>query len=190
MTIPSLYSVSSRYVAAAAAALAMLSPVASAQARTAAQITAQGRHTLRLLEAEQPKARYLAAHARAILVFPSVLKAGFIFGAETGNGVLLDHGKTRGYYNLTGGSWGLQIGGQDFSYVMFLMNDSALANVENNSGLAAGTGPSVVVVNKGAAAAVDTSMIDHDVYAFPFNGKGLMADLTLQGTKISRIHPK
>jgi lipid-binding SYLF domain-containing protein len=103
---------------------------------------------------------------------------------------LLDHGHTRGYYNLSGGSWGLQAGGQDFSYVLFLMNDRALANVESSSGFAAGTGPSVVVINKGAAAAVDTSMIDHDVYAFPFNGKGLMADLTLQGTKISHIHPK
>lgn len=160
------------------------------QARTAAQITAQGKQTLRLLEAQQPKARYLARHARAILVFPSILKGGFIFGAQSGNGVLLDHGKTRGYYNLTGGSWGLQAGGQDFSYVLFLMNNKALANVEQNSGFSAGTGPSVVVINKSAGAAVDTSMIDHDVYAFPFNGKGLMADLSLQGTKISHIHPK
>lgn len=160
------------------------------QARTAAQITAQGKQTLRLLEAQQPKARYLARHARAILVFPSILKGGFIFGAQSGNGVLLDHGKTRGYYNLTGGSWGLQAGGQDFSYVLFLMNNKALNNVEQNSGFSAGTGPSVVVINKSAGAAVDTSMIDHDVYAFPFNGKGLMADLTLQGTKISHIHPK
>ncbi len=171
-------------------ATAALLAAPALQARTAAQITSQGKQTLRLLEAQQPKARYLARHARAILVFPSILKGGFIFGAQSGNGVLLDHGKTRGYYNLTGGSWGLQAGGQDFSYVLFLMNNKALNNVEQNSGFSAGTGPSVVVINKSAGAAVDTSMIDHDVYAFPFNGKGLMADLTLQGTKISRIHPK
>jgi lipid-binding SYLF domain-containing protein len=179
-----------RAALAAISIVAMAASVPDVQARTAAQITAQGKQTLRLLEEQQPKARYLAQHARAILVFPSILKAGFIFGAESGNGVLLAHGKTRGYYNLSGGSWGLQIGGQDFSYVLFLMNDKALANVENNIGLAAGTGPSVVIINKSAAAQIDTSMIDHDVYAFPFNGKGLMADLTLQGTEISHIHPK
>jgi lipid-binding SYLF domain-containing protein len=174
----------------AAAAVIAVAAAPAVQARTAAQITAQGKQTLRLLESQQPDAHRLAAKARAILVFPSILKAGFVFGAQSGNGVLLVNGKTRGYYNLSGGSWGLQIGAQDFSYVMFLMNDKALANVENNIGLAAGTGPSVVIINKGAAAAVDTSMIEHDVYAFPFNGKGLMADLTLQGTKISHIHPK
>ena len=171
-------------------AVVAMASAPAAQARTAAQITQQGKQTLRLLEAQNPQARNLARHARAILVFPSILKAGFIFGAQSGNGVLLADGKTRGYYNLTGGSWGLQAGAQDFSYVLFLMNDHALANVENNSGLASGTGPSVVIVNKSAGAAADTSMIDHDVYAFPFNGKGLMADLTLQGTKISHIHPK
>jgi len=180
------------FATAAVVALASLSPMAAplAQARTAVEITAQGRQTLHLLEAQQPRARYLARHAKAILVFPSILKGGFIFGAETGNGVLLSHGKTAGYYNLSGGSWGLQIGGQDFSYVLFLMNDSAVANLSKSEGFSAGTGPSIVVINKSAGAEADTSMIDHDIYAFPFNGKGLMADLTLQGTKISRIHPK
>ncbi|MDR6709263.1 lipid-binding SYLF domain-containing protein [Novosphingobium sp. 1748] len=176
---------------AALASMALASTaVPAAQARTAAQITAQGKETLRQLEAQDPRARALSRRARATLVFPSIIKGGFIFGAQSGNGVLLIHGKTRGYYNLSGGSWGLQAGAQDFSYVLFLMNDRALTNVESGSGFAAGTGPSVVVINKSAHAAADTSMIDHDVYAFPFNGKGLMADLTLQGTKISHIHPK
>jgi len=180
------------FAAVAVVALAAISPLGAtlAQARSAAQITQQGRDTLRLLEAQQPRARFLARHAKAILVFPSILKGGFIFGAETGNGVLLDHGKTAGYYNLTGGSWGLQIGGQDFSYVLFLMNDAAVANLSKSEGFSAGPGTSLVMINKSAGAEADTSMIDHDIYAFPFNGKGLMADLTLQGTKISRIHPK
>ncbi|WCT80039.1 lipid-binding SYLF domain-containing protein [Novosphingobium humi] len=179
------------FATAALAAMALASLVgSSAEARTALQITQQGKDTLRLLEAQDPRARGLSRRARAVLVFPSIIKGGFIFGAQSGNGVLLAHGKTRGYYNLSGGSWGLQAGAQDFSYVLFLMNDRALSNVESNSGFSAGTGPSVVVINKSAQTAVDTSMIDHDVYAFPFNGKGLMADLTLQGTKISQIHPK
>ena len=60
-------------------------------------------------------------------MFPSVLKAGLIFGGESGNGVLLEHGRPTEYYNLSGGSWGLQIGGQDFSYALFFMNNSAIA---------------------------------------------------------------
>jgi lipid-binding SYLF domain-containing protein len=124
------------------------------------------------------------------LVFPSVLKAGFVFGGETGNGVLLVNGHADGFYNLTGGSWGLQIGGEDFGYVVFFMNDASLAYLKKSDGFAAGTGPSIVVINAGAGAEANTTTITHDVYAFPFNEKGLMADLTLQGTKITRIHPK
>jgi lipid-binding SYLF domain-containing protein len=70
------------------------------------------------------------------------------------------------------------------------MTPGSLDYLKKSDGFAAGTGPSIVVVNKGAAAAADTTTLTHDVYAFPFNAKGLMADLTLQGTKITRIHPK
>ena len=144
---------------------------------------------LHKLETIEPRSRFFARDAKAVLIFPSVLKAGFVFGGETGNGVLLIHGKPAGYYNLSGGSWGLQVGGQDFGYAVFFMTDSALKYLKDSDGFAAGTGPSIVVVNAGAAAEADTTTITHDVYAFPFGEKGLMADLTLQGTKITRIHP-
>ena len=182
-----------RYLASAAIALlTMLSPLAISpvQARTAAEITQQGVSTLHQLEAREPSSRLFARHARAVLVFPSIFKAGLVFGGESGNGVLLINGRPAGYYNLSGGSWGLQIGAQKFSYVMFFMNDSALKYLRESDGFAAGTGPSIAVINKGAAAEGDTTTVAKDVYAFPFNGKGLMADLTLQGTKISRIHPR
>ena len=104
--------------------------------------------------------------------------------------MLLVNGHADGFYNLTGGSWGLQIGGEDFGYVVFFMNDASLAYLKKSDGFAAGTGPSIVVINAGAGAEANTTTITHDVYAFPFNEKGLMADLTLQGTKITRIHPK
>ena len=121
-------------------------------------------------------------------MFPHILKAGFVFGGESGNGVLFVHGRPEGIYNLSGGSWGLQIGAQDFSYALFFMTDSSLSYLRRSAGFAVGTGPSITVINQGAAAAADTTTLSHDVYAFPFNAKGLMADLTLQGTKISRIH--
>lgn len=153
------------------------------------QLDADGVRALHKLEALEPQSRFFAQHAKAVLVFPSVLKAGFVFGAETGNGVLLVKGRADGFYNLTGGSWGLQAGGEDFGYAVFFMTDSALNYLRTSDGFAAGTGPSIVVINKGAGAEADTTTITHDVYAFPFNEKGLMADLTLQGTKITRIHP-
>ena len=162
----------------------------SAHADSRAKLSAAGERALSRLEASDPKSRLFARHARAILVFPSVLKAGLIFGGESGNGVLLVHGRPTEYYNLSGGSWGLQIGGQDFSYALFFMNNSSIAYLRRAEGFAAGTGPSIVVINQGAAAEADSTTLTHDVYAFPFNEKGLMADLTLQGTKITRIHPR
>jgi lipid-binding SYLF domain-containing protein len=172
----------------AAAASIGMAGVAHADHRE--ELTADGQRALQKLEDTSHRARFLARHARAILVFPSVLKAGFIFGGETGNGVLLVHGHADGYYNMTGGSWGLQLGGQDFSYALYFMTDSSLEYLRRSDGWSAGTGPSIVVVNKGAGAEEDSTTVTHDVYAFPFSQKGLMADLTLQGTKISRIHPK
>jgi len=181
-----------RTLAAASVALAALTPLtvsSVANAASRAEKVESAEVALHRLEASEPRSRFLARHAKAVLVFPSVLKAGFIFGGETGNGVLLEHGKPAGYYNLSGGSWGLQIGGQDFGYALFFMTDSSLNYLKKSDGFDVGTGPSIVVINKGAGAEANVTTITHDVYAFPFNQKGLMADLTLQGTKITRVHP-
>ena len=164
-----------------------LAPLSAARADRASLIS-DARHALNRLQASDPRAARLASRARAILVFPSVLKAGFVFGGETGNGVLFVGGRPDGVYNMSGGSWGLQIGGQDFSYALFFMSRGSLRYLHQSGGFSAGTLPSIVVVNKGAAADVDTTTVTHDVYAFPFNQKGLMANLTLEGTKITRIH--
>jgi lipid-binding SYLF domain-containing protein len=161
----------------------------SAHADSREELASAGISALQTLEESEPRSRYFAKHAKAVLVFPSILKAGFVFGGETGNGVLLVDGHPDGYYNISGGSWGLQIGGQDFAYAIFFMTDGSLDYLRKSDGFSAGTGPSITVINQGAAAEADSTTLTHDVYAFPFNGKGLMADLTLQGTKISRIHP-
>ena len=174
-----------------AAMAAIVAPIAapSAHAASAAQIAADGQAALRHLEAREPRARFYAHHARAVLVFPSIFKAGLVFGGEGGNGVLLVDGRPVGFYNIAGGSWGLQIGAEKFSYALFFMNDNALRYLRKSDGWAIGTGPSVAIINKGAAAAADSTTIAKDVYALPFHEKGLMADLTLQGTKISPNHP-
>lgn len=149
------------------------------------------RASLHQLLSEEPRSRFFYRHCRAVLVFPNVLKAGFIFGGETGNGVLFGPhgGAPEGFFNLTGGSWGLQIGGQDFAYALFFMTSNSLDYLHRVAGFSVGTGPSIVVINAGAGAEANTTTITHDVYAFPYNQKGLMADLTLQGTKITPIHP-
>jgi lipid-binding SYLF domain-containing protein len=163
--------------------------VTSARADDREKLAARGVEALHELEASEPRSRMFARNAKAVLVFPSILKAGFVFGGETGNGVLLVHGRPEGYYNISGGSWGLQIGGQDFAYALFFMTESSLDYLRKSDGFSAGTGPSITVINQSAAAEANSTTLSQDVYAFPFNGKGLMADLTLQGTKITRIHP-
>ena len=174
----------------ALAVVAAVGPLAALPARAASgeQLAANGRRALNELLATSPRARRVERSAVAVLVFPNVLKAGFVFGGETGNGVLLAHGRVAGFYNVTGGSWGLQIGGQDFSYALFFMNRHALDYLNRSAGFQVGTGPSIVVVNKGAAAEGDTTTLTQDVYAFPFNAKGLMAGLDIEGAKITPIH--
>jgi lipid-binding SYLF domain-containing protein len=167
--------------------LALSAAAVPALAKDRSKLVSHARKSLSELESSSPAARRASKAAHAVLVFPSVLKAGFVFGAETGDGVLFEGGRVAGYYNLSGGSWGLQIGGQDFAYALFLMNSGALEYLNKSGGWQAGTGPSITVVNKGAAAEVDTSTATHDILAFPFNGKGLMADLTFQGAKITRL---
>jgi lipid-binding SYLF domain-containing protein len=179
-----------RTIALGAASVGLASPLLAspAWALNRDKLLMNARTSLQELEASEPRSKRFARHAVGVLVFPNILKAGFVFGGETGDGVLLEHGAPAGYYNLSGGSWGLQIGGQDFSYALFFMTPGSLSYLRKSDGFQVGTGPSIVVVNKGAGAEADSTTLTHDVYAFPYSQKGLMADLTLQGSKITRIH--
>jgi len=101
--------------------------------------------------------------------------------------VLFVRGKPAGYYKIGALSYGLQAGGQSFSYALFLMNEKSIAYLQKSDGWAIGSGPSVVVVDKGAAMSTTSTTLAQDVYAFPFGQKGLMAGIGLEGSKISRI---
>ena len=162
------------------------SPAFAASAR---EINVEVNEALRLLYSTQPKARDLARRAKAILVFPKIIKAGLIIGGQSGNGALRIGGATVGYYNISAASFGLQAGGQRFSYALFFMNGAALRYLQNSNGWAIGSGPSVVVVDKGAAASLTSTTLTQDVYAIPFGQKGLMAGIGLEGSKITQIHP-
>jgi len=144
---------------------------------------------LEKLYASEPAAKRLAGEAKGILVFPRILKAGFLVGAQYGDGVLFKGGKPAGHYNIAAGSYGFQAGAQRFAYAMFFMNDSALGYLENSAGFEVGAGPSVVVLDAGKAKTVTTTTARDDVYAFVFGQKGLMAGMGLQGSKITKVTP-
>jgi lipid-binding SYLF domain-containing protein len=160
-----------------------------ALAATGGQIAADAARALQHLYAAQPRTRELGRHAKAVLVFPKIVKAGLIIGGQGGDGALLENGRARGFYNIAAASFGLQIGAQTFSYALFFMNDAALQYLENSDGWAIGTGPSVVVLDKGAAASLTSTTLSQDVYAVPFGQHGLMAGIGIEGSKITHIHP-
>jgi len=158
-----------------------------AAAATAAEIDRDASAALDKLFAGTPKARELAAAAKGILVFPSVVKAGFMVGGLFGEGALRVAGKTTGYYNTVAASYGLQAGVQTYGYALFFMKDTALKYLDQSQGFELGTGPSVVIVDEGVAAGLSTSTARDDIYAFVFSQKGLMAGIGLQGSKITKI---
>ncbi len=155
----------------------------------AAQLDREVNAALNKLYQTTPSARTLAAKAKGILVFPNIIKAGFIGGAEYGKGAMRKNGKTTGYYNIVAGSYGLQAGVQSFGYAMFFMNDGAIASLNTAKGLEVGVGPNIVVLDEGMAKKATTTTLRDDVYAFVFGQQGLMAGLGIQGSKITRINP-
>jgi lipid-binding SYLF domain-containing protein len=110
-----------------------------------------------------------------------------VFGAETGDGVLFVGGRPDGYYNTSAASFGLQIGGQEFSMAMFFMNDRGLGYLHRSGGFALGTAPNIVVVDAGTAVVANSTTLTQDIYVFPFGQKGLMAGIDIHGSKITPI---
>ncbi|PLZ00315.1 hypothetical protein CY652_21685 [Burkholderia sp. WAC0059] len=129
----------------------------------------------------------LLAKSRGVLVFPSVFEAGFWFGGQYGSGALRIGGQTTGYYSITGGSFGLQIGAQSKAIVFAFMTQDALDHFVNSQGWAAGADATVALATVGANGNLDTSTATQPVEAFVLTNAGLMAGISLQGTKISRL---
>ena len=132
-------------------------------------------------------AKALGEKASGILVFPSITKAGFIVGAQGGDGVLFEKGKRTGYYNSGAVSVGLQAGVQTYGYALFFMSPADLAYLKKSSGWSLGVGPSIVVADAGFGKDTSTTTLKSGVYAFIFDQKGLMAGMGVVGQKITRI---
>jgi lipid-binding SYLF domain-containing protein len=159
----------------------------AAGAASAAELDAEVSASLKQLLAANPTARLLGEHAKGILVFPRIWKAGFLFGGQIGEGAMRRGGRTTGYYNSVAASYGLQAGVQNFGYALFLMSDSAVEYLEKSHGWEIGVGPSVVVVDAGVARSLTSTTLKDDVYAIIFDQKGLMAGIGIQGSKITKI---
>lgn len=126
-------------------------------------------------------------NAKGILVFPSVIKAGFVFGGEYGEGALRIKGKVVDYYRTTGASFGFQFGAQSKSIIIVFLDDKALLKFRQSRGWEAGVDGSIAIATTGAGGSLDTRNMSSPIVGFVFGNKGLMVDLSLKGSKYSRM---
>jgi len=158
-----------------------------AAAASREELDAHAREAIADLYRASPAARELAGKAAGMLVFPSVIKAGFWVGGEYGEGALEVGQKTVAYYNIISASFGLQAGVQDKSVVLMFTTPAALAKFRESDGWKAGVDGSIAFVTLGAGKDFDSETLQKPIVGFVFNNKGLMANLTLEGSKISQI---
>ena len=165
--------------------VAVLAP--RAQAASGWEIDSGVRETLDRFFGKVRGANELADKSVALLVFPSVVKAGIGFGGEYGEGALLVGGRTVDYYNTVSASVGFQLGVQERSIIIAFMTDSALQQFRRTAGWKVGVDGSVAIVTVGIGGSIDTNKITSPVVGFILDPKGLMYNLTLEGSKMSRI---
>lgn len=157
----------------------------SAEQRAA--IDADVDRALSQLYNEARGSRDLVSSARGVLVFPNVISAGFVVGGTSGRGALRKGGKTVRYYRTTGGSVGLLAGVRSAAVFYLFMSDEALNQFERSSGWTVGTSASVALIQVGADAQVDTRNIKQAVIGFVLTNAGIMANLSLDGTRITPL---
>ena len=158
-----------------------------AGAASAGELNAAADATLSLLKQSEPVTDQMMENAKGILIFPEIVKGGFIVGAASGKGVLRIDGQNSGYYRSVAVSYGLQAGIAKFGYVMFLMDDEALAYARDTEGWEVGVGPNITVADKGIARKLSTTTVDSGIYVFFVGQEGFFAGAGIEGTKISRI---
>jgi len=158
-----------------------------ADAASAASIDADVRATIDRFHAQIRGARELSDKSYGILVFPSVVKAGFGIGGEYGEGALMVRGQPTAYFNTVGASFGFQLGIQARSVIIMFMTPEALEQFRRSKGWKVGVDGSVAIVTVGVGGSIDTNKIVSPVIGFILDPKGLMYNLTLEGTKITRI---
>lgn len=167
--------------------MSVLLVIGSAEAASKQEIDTDVQYALKAFYNLAPGNKELASKASGVLVFPTVMKAGFVVGGEYGEGALQMGGKTVEYYSIASASFGLQIGAQARSEVILFMDKDALENFRNHDGWSAGVDGSIAVIDTGAGKGVSTETAKEPIIAFIFSNKGLMGNLSLEGSKFSKI---
>jgi lipid-binding SYLF domain-containing protein len=168
-------------------AMTVLFMPAVTSAKSAAGIDVEVDKTIIVFKEEVNGAEVFLNQAAGILVFPRVIKVGIGIGAETGEGALRVRGQTVDYYRTTSGSFGFQLGAQAKSIVIAFMTKEALEKFRNSEGWKAGVDGSVALIDMGAGKTIDSHNIKDPVVGFIFGSKGLMYNLTLEGSKFSKL---
>jgi lipid-binding SYLF domain-containing protein len=172
------------------AALILITPAQARKSKDAIRIEKKVDVALNKLLRSNKDARNLLKNAKSVLVFPNILKAGFGFGAQIGDGALFDqYSKTIGYYNTFAASYGFQAGLQGFGYALFFMDNESLSYLDSSKGFELGVGPSLVIVKAGFGKVVSSTTLRKGIYAFVFDQMGIMGGAGIQGTKITKIDP-
>jgi lipid-binding SYLF domain-containing protein len=151
------------------------------------EISANADATLDRLYKTVPDARELVAKSNGVLIFPSAISAGLGIGGQYGEGVLRVRGVAQDYYSLASLSVGLQIGAQSKSMIFLFMTQDALDKFRRSEGWSIGADASVAVIKVGANGGIDVNSAQAPIVAFVLTNAGLMANLTLEGTKITRM---
>lgn len=166
---------------------AIAAPGQRAEAASAAEIEAGVDETLARFFSKVRGARSLANKAYGILIFPSVVKAGLGIGGEYGEGALHIRGRTAGYYNTVSASIGFQLGVQERSIIIMFMTPQSLESFRRKAGFKVGVDGSVAIITVGVGGSIDSNRVASPVIGFILDPKGLMYNLTLEGSKITRI---
>lgn len=151
------------------------------------EIDAKVNATIKEFYVRVPAGKELASKAQGMLVFPEIVKAGFVIGGEYGEGALVKNGAISKYYNIASASVGFQIGVQEKSVVMLFMTSSSLNKFVKSNGWEAGVDGSVAIAEFGAGKSLDSNTLQEPIIAFVVSNKGLMAGISLEGSKITQI---
>ena len=168
-------------------ALSLVAGSGLAFAKTAKEIDVGVDVTLDQFAKDIKGGKEFLASAKGVLVFPSVIKAGFVVGGAYGEGALRIGGKTVDYYSTAAASWGFLVGGQSMRVIIVFMDDQALKKFRESQGWEAGVDGSVALVDIGTGGSLDTTTIKDPIVGFVFGNKGLMVDVSLTGSKYTKI---
>jgi lipid-binding SYLF domain-containing protein len=170
------------------AAILGLTPVGPGYAATAREVDVSVDVALEGFYKEVKGAGEFTKSAKGMLVLPNVIKGGFVFGAEYGEGAMRVGGKNVDYYSIAAGSFGLQIGAEKKDIVIIFMTDEALKGFQASSGWEAGVDGNIALIEVGTGGRLDTTTLREPIVAFVFGVKGLMADISFKGAKFTRIY--